>query len=179
MLPYNNSVMIELLKSYTEGRYLNRTSMIDYIRRIAIESSPAMTIRFGVDGFDELRKDHRISFLRDLAKLSDISNIRFLFFGRDTGAQNDIKSLFQQNTSVAPLQITENLTVADRQLFLQERLDEHNIGAGIGEDLHTLIMEKLAARDSTYVQIHDYLGEQPTNIPRLDFFSLHFKFARS
>jgi hypothetical protein len=180
MLPYNSPVMTELLKRYTEGRYLDRTSSIDYIRRIAIESSPAIMIRLGVDGFDELRKDHRISFLQDLAKLSNIPNIRFLFFGRDTSMRGDIKkSLFQQNTSIAYFQITEKLTVGDRQLFLQRRLDEHPSGEEIGNDLRTLIMKKLAAQDSTYVRIHDYLGEQPTKLPRLGFFSLHCKFVRS
>jgi hypothetical protein len=177
MLPYKNLIMTELLKCHTEGRYLSRTASIDYIRRIATESG--VIIRFGVDGFDELRKEHRISFLRDLAKLSNISNIRFLFFGRDTGIQHDIKNLFQQNTSVAYFQITGNLTIADRQLFLQERLDEHNSGAEIEEGLRTLIMAKLAAQDSTYVLCHGYLGVLLTTITILDSFSRHFKSAIS
>jgi hypothetical protein len=136
-----------------EGRYLDRTSCIDYIRRIAVESNPCVpvTIRLGVDGFDELRKDHRSHFLCDLAKLSDIPNIRFLFFGCDTGIRRDIGKLFQQNTPIAFSKITENLTAADRRLFLHERLDEHNNSAEIDGDLRALIMEKLAARGSMYV----------------------------
>jgi hypothetical protein len=151
--------MTELLERHTEGRYLDRASCIDYIRRIAIESNPRVpvTIRLGVDGFDELRKDYRSHFLRDLAKLSDIPSIRFLFFGRDTGIRRDVGKIFQQNTSIAFSQIMEDLTAADRRLFLRERLDGHNNSAEIDGDLRALIMEKLAARDSTYVLIHGHL----------------------
>jgi hypothetical protein len=152
MLPYNDPIMTELLKRYVGGRHLDHASCLDYIRRIAV-SNPCVTIRLGVDGFDELPNDHQIRFLCDLGKLSDIPTIRFLFFGRHS-IQDDIENFFQQTTSVAYLQITEDSTLADRRLFLQERLEK------IDENLRTLIMEKLGARDPTYVLVHSHLGVQ-------------------
>jgi hypothetical protein len=163
MLPYDDPVITELLKRRREGRLLDRASHLDYIRRIAM-SNPSATIRLGVDGFDELPKDHQIHFLRDLGKLFDIQTIRFLFFGRHN-MQNDIKSFFQQTTSIAYLQIIEDSTLADRRLFLQERLNEHNNREEIDENHRILIMEKLGARDSTYVLVHSHLGVQLTKIP--------------
>jgi hypothetical protein len=174
-LPYDSPIMKELLARHTQRRPLDRITTVDYIRRIATYK-PRMTIRLGLDGFDELHKDHRSRFLGDLAKLSDIPNIRFLFFGRDTGIRDDMRRLFQH---IAFSQITEDLTLADRRLFLQQKLDEHSNSAEIVGTLRTLITEKLGAQNSTYVLIYSYLGGQLTKIPRLDFFSRHFRSAMS
>jgi hypothetical protein len=144
-LPNNSHIMTELLKRHTDGRPLDHTTSVDYIRRIAT-SNPHLIIRLGVDGYDELHKDHRSRFLRSLGMLSDIPNIRFIFFGRDTGIQDDIERFFQ-SASIAFLPITEDFTISDRRLFLQERLKEHH--NEFDENLRTLIIEKLAARDST------------------------------
>jgi hypothetical protein len=151
-LPSDDSIMTELSKRQEQSRSLDHTSGVGYIRRIA-KSNPDMTIRLGVDGLDELRKDHCSSFLRDLANLSDLPNIRFLFFGRESsGIRNIITRSFSQiNTLVACLQITEYLTLADRKLFLRVKLNAD--GEKFDEELHTLILEKLAAPNSTYVLI--------------------------
>jgi hypothetical protein len=137
--------MTELLKSHRDDRYLDRTSGIAYIRRIAM-SNPGVTIRLGVDGLDELCREHLANFLHDLEKLSDIQNIRFLFFIRDT---DDIRRHFRTNSSVAYLPITETMTVGDRQLFVQERIKDHSNRGEIDNDLCTLIIGKLAAQDFT------------------------------
>jgi hypothetical protein len=165
--------MKELLMRQTERRPLDRSTIVDYIRRIATYK-PCMTIQLGLDGFDELHKDHQSHFLDDLAKLSDIQNIRFLFFRHDTGIQDDMRRHFQH---IAFSQITKDLTLADRWLFLQQKLDEHSNSMEIDGTLHTLITEKLGAQNSTYALVYSYLGGQLTRFPRLDFFSRHFKSA--
>jgi hypothetical protein len=145
-LPYNNPIMTKLLKHRTKGRPLDCNTSIDYIRDIAT-SDPHLSIRLGVDGFDELHKNHRSRFLRHLARLSEVPNIHFIFFSRDTGIKDDVERLFQKSASIEFWQITEDLTVADRRLFLQEKLKEHY--NEFDENLRTLIIEKLTARDST------------------------------
>jgi hypothetical protein len=147
-LPSDNSIMTELSKRQEQSRLLDHTSGVGYIRRIA-KSNPDMTIRLGVDGLNELREDHCSSFLRALANLSDLPNIRFLFFGRESSGIT--RSFSQINTSVACLQITEYLTLADRKLFLRVTLDAD--GEKFDDNLRTLIIKKLATRDSTYVLI--------------------------
>jgi hypothetical protein len=51
------------------------------------------------------------------------------------------------------MEITGALTVDDRQLFLKQRLAKNKDSMGFDEELQTLIVEKLAPLDSTYVLI--------------------------
>jgi hypothetical protein len=152
-LPENNSIVTELLMRQTEEKDLDLASGIDYIGRIATSCSSSI-IRLGADGLDELRKEHRSGFLNALSILSRIPNVRFLCFGRNhSGVQGDVESCFQDLSSTTYLEITGVLTVDDRQLFLEQRLAKDKDGRGFDEELRTLIIEKLAPLDSTYVLI--------------------------
>jgi hypothetical protein len=152
-LPESHPIITELLMRQTEGKDLDLASGIDYIRRIAT-SSPSTIIRFGADGLDELRKEYRSGFLHAFSSLLLLPNVRFLCFGRDhCGIQSEVESSFQELTSITHLEITGALTVDDRQLFLKERIAMNNDSRGFDDELRTLIIEKLAALDSTYVLI--------------------------
>jgi hypothetical protein len=130
-------------------------SALGYIERIAA-STPVTTIRLGADGLDELRtsKEHQSSFLQALAALSRTPNIQLLFFTRNhSGVQSDVDMCFQEIRSVTYWEITGGLTLSNRQLFLQDRLDSDEVGTLFDEDLRTLILEKLTSTDSSYVLI--------------------------
>jgi hypothetical protein len=147
-LSEEHPVVKELLRRRLDNKLVDLASGIDYIRRISTSNQLAK-IRIGADGLDELIKEHRLRLLRELATLSHLHNVHFLFFGRShSGIQDDIHSCFQEITSTAYLEITGNLTVGDRRLFLQEKLKDSE---GFDEELRTLIIEKLAPLDSTYV----------------------------
>jgi hypothetical protein len=153
-LPESHLIITELLMRQTEEKDLDLASGVEYIRRIAM-TSPSITIRFGADGLDELRKEHRSGFLHALSSLLLLPNVRFLCFGRDhCGIQSEIESCFQELTSITHLEITGALTVNDRQLFLKERLAMNKDSKGFDDELRTLIIEKLAPLDSTYVLIN-------------------------
>jgi hypothetical protein len=150
-LSENNTIVRELLMRQREGRHLDLASGLEYIRRIAT-SSPLTTIRLGADGLDELciGKEHRAGFLHALADLSRTPNIQFLFFTRNhCGVPSDVDLLFQNIRSVAYLEITGALTVGDRRLFLQDRLDSDAVGSSFDEDLRALVLDKLAPTDSS------------------------------
>ena len=152
-LPENNPIVAELLIRQTEEKDLDLASGIDYIRRIAMISS-FTTIRLGADGLDELRKEHRSSFLHALTSLACIPNICFLCFGRDhCGIQSEVESCFQELSSIAHLEITGALTIDDRRLFLEQKLTRYKDGRWFDEELRNLIVDKLAPLDSTYVLI--------------------------
>jgi hypothetical protein len=152
-LPESHPIITELLMRQTEEKDLDLASGIDYIRRIAM-TSPSTTIRFGADGLDELRKEHRSGFLHALSPLLRIPNFRFLCFGRDhCGIQSEVESCFQGLSSITHLEITGALTVDDRRLFLEERLTKYKDGRWFDNELRTLIMDKLTPLDSTYVLI--------------------------
>jgi hypothetical protein len=152
-LPESHPIITELLMRQTEEKDLDLASGIEYIRRIAT-TSPSTTIRFGADGLDELRKEHRSGVLHALSSLLLLPNVHFLCFGRDhCGIQSEVESCFQKLTSITHLEITAALTVNDRQLFLKQRLATDKDGRGFDEELRTLIIEKLAPLDSTYVLI--------------------------
>jgi hypothetical protein len=51
------------------------------------------------------------------------------------------------------MEITGALTIGDRRLFLEERLAKYKDGRWFDNELRTLIMDKLAPLDSTYVLI--------------------------
>jgi hypothetical protein len=134
-----------------EGNHLDLASGLEYIRRIAT-SSPITTVRLGADGLDELRKEHQSSFLHALAALSRTPNIQFLLFTRNHSLiRSDIDSYFQGIGSITYFNITGALTVGDRRLFVQDRLDTDEVGSVFNQDLRTLVLDKLVPTDSTYV----------------------------
>jgi hypothetical protein len=148
-LPESNPIITELVMRQTEEKDLDLASGIDYIRRIAT-SNPSTTIRFGADGLDELRKEHRSGFLHALSSLLCIPNVRFLCFGRDhCGIQSEVESWFQELGSITYLEITGALTIDDRRLFLEERLTKDKDGRWFDKELRILILDKLAPVDST------------------------------
>jgi hypothetical protein len=154
-LPDNSPIMIELLTRQKEGKVLDLTSALGYIERIA-RSGLVTTIRLGADGFDELctGKESQSGFLHALAALSRSPNIQFLFFTRnDSGVRSDVDMCFQTIRSITYLEITGALTIGDRRLFLEDRLDSDEVGSLFDEDLRILILDKLAPTDSTYVPL--------------------------
>jgi hypothetical protein len=154
-LPKNSPIIRELLVRQKEGNHLDLASGLEYIRRFAT-SSPVTTIRLGADGLEELSTDneHRSSFLHALAALSCTPNIRFLLFTRShSRVRSDVDISFQRVRSVTYIDITAALTVGDRRLFLQDRLDSDETGSLFDEDLRTLVLDKLATTDSTYVYV--------------------------
>jgi hypothetical protein len=160
-LPDNSPIMTELLMRQREGRVLDLASGLEYIRRIAL-CSPATTVRLGADGLDELCGGYRSGFLHALAALSSTPNIQFLFLTRnDLGIRTEVDLYFQEMKSVTYLEITGALTVGDRRLFLQDRLDNDEVGSLFDEDLRTLILDKLVPMDSTYVAADCSLSAKP------------------
>jgi hypothetical protein len=144
-----------------QGNYLDLPSGLEYIRRIAT-SNPVTTVRLGADGLDELRTKHRSSFLHALAALSRTPNIQFLLFTRnDSLIRSNVDICFREIRSVTYFDITGAVTVGDRRLFLQDRLERDEVGSLFDEDLHALILDKLATTDSTYVHVNYSLGEKP------------------
>jgi hypothetical protein len=156
-LAEDHPIVKELLQRQSSNKLLDLTSGINYLRRICT-SGQFTAIRLGADGLDELLKEHRSGFIRTLGALSSsVPNIHFLLFGRDhCGIQTEVDKCFlkETNASVLYLGITGDLTVDDRRLFLQERLDKDKDGMFFDEDLRTLVAEKLAPLDSTYVLLH-------------------------
>jgi hypothetical protein len=160
-LPDNSPIMTELLMRQREGRVLDLACGLEYIRRIAL-CSPVTTVRLGADGLDELCGEYRSGFLHALAALSSTPNIQFLFLTRDDlGIRAEVDISFQEMKLVTYLEITGALTVGDRRLFLQDRLDNDEVGSLFDEDLRTLILDKLVPMDSTYVAADYSLGAKP------------------
>jgi hypothetical protein len=166
-LPDDSPIITELLVRQREGEALDLTSALGYIERIAA-SNPVTTIRLGADGADELRtgKEYRSSFLQALAALSCTPNIQLLFFTRNhTGVRSDVDMCFREIRSVTYWEITGALTLGDRRLFLQDRLDSDEVGTLFDEDLRTLILEKLAPTNSSYVPV-DYRLDRKADVRR-------------
>jgi hypothetical protein len=162
-LAEDHPIIKELLHQQSSNKLLDLMSAIEYLHRICTSTSFTV-IRLGVDGLDELLKEYRSGFLHALAPLSSIPNVHFLFFGRDhSGIQVEVDNCFQRNASlpVVYLEITGDLTVDDRRLFLQERLNTDKDGMMFDKDLRTLILKQLAPLDSTYVVIHRWLIVHP------------------
>ena len=158
-LPEDHPAVKELLQQQSSNKLLDLTSGIDYLHRICT-STCFTAIRLGADGLDELLKEHQSEFLHALAALSSIPNVHFLFFGRNRcGIQSEVDKWFEKSgsSSVVYLDITGDLTVDDRRLFLQQRLGKDKDGAMFDNDLRTFILEKLAPSDSMYVLIHSSL----------------------
>ena len=109
-----------------------------------------------LDGLDELLPEHRSRFLDELATLSCIANIQFLFFARDnSGVQADVDRSFETSGSVpAHFKITGDMTLHDRRIFLQEMLRKHKNARTFNPALRDMILSKLAPSDSTYVIQH-------------------------
>jgi hypothetical protein len=156
-LPEDHDVVKQLQEQRSMNKLLDLDSGIDYIRQISM-SLPSNIIRLGADGLDELQKEHRSTFLHALASLFDLPNIYFLFFGRDhSGLQGELDSCFQkQDRTIIYLEITGGLTVGDRRLFIQDKLDKDLNGQNFDEELCTLIVTSLAPSDSTYGIIDYY-----------------------
>jgi hypothetical protein len=153
-LSEDHPVIKELLQRRSENKLLDLASGVDYIRRIGTSGS-IRNIWIGADGLDELHKEHRSDFFHAWSSLLCIPNVCFLCFGRDhCGIQSEIEGCFQDFTSITHLEITGMLTVDDRQLFLKERLAKNKDSRGFDEQLRTLIVEKLAPLESTYVLIN-------------------------
>jgi hypothetical protein len=162
-LSEDHPIVDELLQRQSSNKLLDLKSGLEYIRHICTTGS-FTAIRLGADGLDELLKQHRSGFLHALAALSSIPDVHFLFFGRNhSGIQIEVDKYFQKNTStsVVYLELTGDLTVDDRRLFLQERLDKDKDGMMFDEDLRTFIFEKLAPSDSTYVLVHCWFAVNP------------------
>jgi hypothetical protein len=145
----DDPIIKELRQRKSDNKLVDFASGIRYIRRISTYNSLNI-IRIGADGLDELLKEHRLKLLHELAALSSLHNIHFLFFGRNrSGIQGDIQSCFRDMASMTYLEITGDLTVDDRRLFLKERLGLYKASRGFEEELCTLIIEKLASLNST------------------------------
>jgi hypothetical protein len=143
-LSESHPIITELLMHQTEEKDLDLASGIDYIRRIA-KTSPSITFRFGADGLDELRKEHRSGFLHALSSLVLVPNVCFLCFGRDhCGIQSEVECCFQELTSITHLEITGALTVNDRQLFLNQRLAKNKATNRAFRMLHLPLVTGLA-----------------------------------
>jgi hypothetical protein len=152
-LSEDHPVVKDLWQRRSDNKLLDLASGIDYIRQICT-SDPLRNIWIGADGLDELRKEHRSGLFHAWSSLLRIPNVRFLCFGRDhCGIQSEIDSCFQALSSITHLEITGALTIDDRRLFLEERLTKYKDGRWFDDELRTLIMDKLAPLDSTYVLI--------------------------
>jgi hypothetical protein len=151
----DDPIIKELLQRHASNKLLDLNSGIDYIRRICM-SGPFSTVRLGVDGLDELLPEHRSQFLDELATLSRIPNVQFLFFARDnSGIQADIDRSFGTYDSVPiHFKITGDMTLNDRQLFLEEALQKDKNARTFNPALRDMIVNKLAPSDSTYVIHH-------------------------
>jgi hypothetical protein len=161
-LPENSPIVIELLTRQREGNNLDLASGLEYIRRIAT-STLVTTIRLGADGLDELRtgNEHRSSFLHALAALSSTPNVQLLLFTRNCSLiRHDVDIYFQGIRSITYFDITGALTVGDRRLFLQDKLDTDEVGSLFDEDLRTVVLDKLATTHSTYVYVNYSPGEK-------------------
>jgi hypothetical protein len=154
-LPSDHPLIHELLEQQSSNKLLDLASGIDYVRRICTCKSFS-AVRLGADGLDELLPQHRCYFLRELARLSHVAKVQFLFFGRDnSGIQDDVNSSFQA-VGIIPVhfRITGEMTLLDRRLFLLETLQTHRNGRTFDHALQDLILDKLAPSDSTYVLGH-------------------------
>jgi hypothetical protein len=154
-LPHGHPLINELLERRSSNILLDVASGVDYIRRICTLDLFS-AVRLGADGLDELLPEHRSRFLRELARLSHITKVQLLFFGRDNaGIQDDVDSFFRPVGSVpVHFKITGEMTLLDRRLFLRETLQTHRNGRTFDHALQDLILDRLAPCDSTYVFDH-------------------------
>jgi hypothetical protein len=154
-LPHDHWLIYELLERHSSDTLLDVASGIDYIRRICTSDSFS-AVRLGIDALDELLPEHRSRILEEFATLSCISKVQFLFFGRDySGIQDDVDSYLRSvDNNPEHFKITGSMTVYDRRLFLQEKLQRHKNGRTFDQALKDLILDKLASSDSTYVIDH-------------------------
>jgi hypothetical protein len=153
-LSEDHPVVKELLQRRSDNKLLDLASGIDYIKHVCT-SGQLRNVWIGADGLDELRKEHRSGLFHAWSSLLRIPNVRILCFGRDhCGIQSEIESCSQDLSLITHLEITGALTVDDRQLFLKERLAMDKDSRGFDEELRTLIVEKLAPLESTYVLIN-------------------------
>jgi ankyrin repeat protein len=174
-LSYDHPVMKELLEQQRDNKLLDVTSGIAFIRRLCTSDSFSV-VRVGVDGLDELLRECRSRFLDSLASISSIPKVQFLFFARDNcGIQGDVNSYFGSKPSSPQPQhfnITGDVTLPDRRLFLEEKMQRHENGRTFDSELRALILDKLAPSDSTYV-----IYRSDSFLPSFIFFLSRFLLA--
>jgi hypothetical protein len=150
-LPSDNLITKELIECRRKGKLLDLKTSLDYIRRIA-SSRQFKVVRLGADGLDELLPEHRAAFLMSLGKLSTLSNVRFLFFGRDnSGIQTEVGNLFDNDDWYVCEEITGERTVEDRRLFLEECLCRSKDWKFLDNDTKAKVFSQLAGPESTLV----------------------------
>jgi hypothetical protein len=148
----DHSVVKELLERQASNKLVDLASGTKYIRRICTSPSFSCT-RIGTDGLDELLPEHRVHFLDEMASLSRVANIQFLFLARDhSGIQSDVDSSFGgESGATMHFKISGEMTVHDRRLFLLEKLRKDKNGRTFDDALRDLLLDKLAPSDSTCV----------------------------
>jgi hypothetical protein len=120
-LASDNVVAKELAECRRKEKLLDLKTSVIYIQRIA-SSGQFSFVRLGADGLDELLPEHRAAFLTSLGSLPIVSNIRFLFFGRDHSG-----------------------------MFLQRCLDRSKDWHSLDDWLKGMIFSQLAGPESTSV----------------------------
>jgi hypothetical protein len=150
-LSFDNIIAKELAECRRKEKLLDLKTSILYIQRIAC-SGQFTTVRLGADGLDELLPEHRAAFLTSLGSLSIVSNIRFLFLGRDnSGIQTEVGNSFGGPDSFICHNVASERTVDDRQLFLQQCLDHSKDWHSLEDGLKHMIFSQLASPNSTSV----------------------------
>ena len=150
-LSYDNIIAKELGECRRKEKLLDLKTSVLYIQRIA-SSGHFTLVRLGADGLDELLPEHRTAFLTSLGSLSTISNIRFLFFGRDnSGIQTEVGNSFDGPDSFVCYRISSVRSGDDRQLFLQHCLDNSKDWRALDDGLKGMIFSQLAGPESTSV----------------------------
>jgi hypothetical protein len=150
-LASDNVVAKELAECRRKEKLLDLKTSVIYIQRIA-SSGQFSFVRLGADGLDELLPEHRAAFLTSLGSLPIVSNIRFLFFGRDhSGIQTEVGNSFGGPDSFICHRVASERTIDDRLLFLQRCLDRSKDWHSLDDWLKGMIFSQLAGPESTSV----------------------------
>jgi hypothetical protein len=150
-LSFDNIIAKELAECQRKEKLLDLKTSVLYIQRIAC-SGQFTAVRLGADGLDELLPEHRATFLTSLGSLFIISNIRFLFIGRDnSGIQTEVGNSFGGPDSFICHRLASEGTADDRRLFLQQCLDHSKDWYSLDDGLKGMIFSQLAGPESTSV----------------------------